>query len=394
MFSSQSRFNLAFAAALIEGRIRPHFQPIVSLADQSITGFEVLARWFDEDQGSISPSVFVEYADRGGMLDDLLDLLMREAFKAAQQWPGHITLAFNVSPTQLRDCNLATRLHDAAIELGFSPSNVNIEITEASMLEDASLSTINKMRSLGCAISLDDFGTGYSSLTWLRTLPFSTVKIDTSFVRAMTGQKESRKIVTAVVGLGQSLGFSVIAEGVETTEQQELLTRIGCSSAQGHLFGRAVPAAEVLPMLAAAQPAPQGAHSRTRMSRDNLTYQASSLYQSSEILVLFVDNDLNIVNTGAGLYRFSEADPMRFKGHHISALPPAFAILIEELRAMDGVDENATASRVVTSHANERYSIIAQVVLDEMKDPIGYSIFGCPIETSTAPERRLYAVDR
>ncbi len=188
-------------------------------------GFEVLARWNDPEQGFIGPDQFIPIADRFGLLDRLLDQLMRAAFSAAADWPHHIFLGFNVSPTQLRNPELATRIAKAAIDSSFPLSRVHIEVTENGFIDDLSQPrrTLDRLINLGCTIAMDDFGTGYSSLTWLSTLPFSKLKIDASFVMAMEDHRQSRKIVDAVVGLGHSLGLAVVAEGVETAGQADLL---------------------------------------------------------------------------------------------------------------------------------------------------------------------------
>src|ERR1700691_5996868 len=226
----------------------PFFQPLVTLRTGHLAGFEVLARWYYPSAGILPPDRFIPVAEQSGWIGALTKRLMQKAFEAAKIIPEPLTLAFNVSPLQLHDLGLPKQIQSAAEDLDFPLRRVVIEITESALVDNVEpAQTIsNELKALGCKIGLDDFGTGYSSLLHLQSLPFDELKVDRSFVSSMTIERESRKIVAAVVGLGQSLGLSTAAEGIETEEQADMLLRLGCDMGQGWHYGRPAPA-EVLP---------------------------------------------------------------------------------------------------------------------------------------------------
>ena len=161
-------------------------------------------------------------------------------------------LACNLSPLQLRDPALPAMVAGVLAETGFPAARLELEVTESALVGDLALARglLEQIKALGVKLALDDFGTGYSSLRHLQLLPFDKLKVDQSFVGAMTADKESAKIVSAVVGLGHSLGLSVVAEGVETEEVAALLRELGCDVGQGWLFGRPVPAHRIDAMVA------------------------------------------------------------------------------------------------------------------------------------------------
>ena len=185
--------------------------------------------------------------ERAGLLDQLTERTIHTACGFAAEWPGTFALAFNISPAQLLNPALAALISGAAAPSGFPLSRIQIEITENAILADetAVRLMVAQLKAMGLGIVLDDFGTGYSSLTRLQSLPFTKIKIDASFVGTMLQKRQSRKIVTAVVGLGESLGLPIVAEGIETEAQAALLLRIGCDLGQGWLFGAGVAGAEV-----------------------------------------------------------------------------------------------------------------------------------------------------
>lgn len=379
MFSSQAHFNLAFSSALIEGHIVPHFQPIVSLKDESIVGFEALARWHDVRYGEIRPASFIPRADRGGMLDELLDVLMRQAFTAAQSWPGDTFVSFNVSPAQLRNVRLIDLIRNATTDCNFPLSRVHIEITETAILEDQARAAVmlEYLVGLGCSISMDDFGTGYSSLTWLRTMPFSTIKIDASFVGLMRSKKETRKIVTAVIGLGQSLGLSVIAEGVETAEQAELLRHIGCSEVQGFLYGGAVPADQVSGLLAAPIHIDLQADP-PKLSLEQRAYQISALYGSDNMSVCFLDPNFHLLHASEAFFRrLHRAFPAAI-GDRARAISLEETDRVAWLRTQLGHGPLAPVYRRVLPMGSVDLMFV-HPVRDEVGDMLGYSVIALEI---------------
>ena len=233
--------------AVIADAIVPYFQPLVELNTGRLVGVEMLARWPHPTRGMVSPGEFISLAEDSGLIGPMTVSLLRLACRAAAGWPAHITLACNLSPLQLRDANLPAMVASVLAETGFPAARLELEVTESALIGDLALarSLLRDLKALGVRLALDDFGTGYSSLRHLQLLPFDKLKIDQSFVGAMPTDTESAKIVSAVVGLGHSLGLSTVAEGVETEEVAELLRGLGCDIGQGWLFGRPVPAHDI-----------------------------------------------------------------------------------------------------------------------------------------------------
>jgi diguanylate cyclase (GGDEF)-like protein len=232
-------------AALESGEVEAYFQPVMSLADSTITGFEALARWNHPTRGLLAPELFIPIAEDLGLIDKLSYGILRSGCIAARDWPPHTTLAINIAPMQLKDPWLSARLLAILTEHGLSPSRLIVEVTENAIIEDIPLvaNVFSSLQNAGIRIALDDFGKGYSSLNHLRQLRFDHLKIDSSFVLSMDAS-ESRKIVSAIAGLGKALGMPVTAEGVETEASADTLRSLGCEQAQGYLFGRPVSAGE------------------------------------------------------------------------------------------------------------------------------------------------------
>jgi EAL domain-containing protein (putative c-di-GMP-specific phosphodiesterase class I) len=180
--------------------------------------------------------------------------VIRQALFEAKAWPEGLSIAVNVSPVQLKDPLLAQRFVQLLIETGFPAQRLEIEITESSLFENLDLAktTVESLKNQGIRIALDDFGTGYSSLAHLQALPFDRIKIDRSFVVSMRDSPESSAIVSAIAKLGHTLGLPVTAEGIEDNASRKILHRLGCSDAQGWLYGRPMPAEEARALLATA----------------------------------------------------------------------------------------------------------------------------------------------
>ena len=241
---ARAKLEAELRQALQDGALVPYFQPLVETQTGRIVAFEMLARWPRPGAGMISPGDFIPLAESAGLIADLTRRLITQACRAAAQWPSHITLACNVSPLLLKDSGFVATLRTILDETGFAPARLELEITESALLDDLAFAgaLMRDMKQLGVSLALDDFGTGYSSLRHLQSLPFDKLKIDAGFVGGMAGDGESRKIVSAVIGLGQSLGLVTVAEGVETEDVAALLRDLGCDLGQGWLFGR--PASE------------------------------------------------------------------------------------------------------------------------------------------------------
>ena len=238
--------------AVADDAIVPHFQPLVDLDTSRLIGVEMLARWPHPARGMVPPVEFIPLAEDSGLIGPMTVSLLRQACRAAACWPSHVTLACNLSPMQLRDPDLPATIAKVLAETEFPPTRLELEVTESALVGDLALARrlLEEIKALGVKLALDDFGTGYSSLRHLQLLPFDKLKIDQSFVGAMATDRESAKIVSAVVGLGHSLGLSTVAEGVETEEVAELLRGLGCDVGQGWLFGRPVPAHRIAALFA------------------------------------------------------------------------------------------------------------------------------------------------
>ena len=236
--------------AIENDEIEPFYQPVVALPGKAMIGIEVLARWRHPQRGLLAPVHFIEVAEETGMIADLSYRLLRQACIDARNWPSHLTIAVNISPQQFRDRWLSERILGILTETGFSPQRLEIEITESALVHDleATRNTLSSLQNLGVRIALDDFGTGYSSLYHLRELKFDKLKIDRSYVDAITMSDERAKLVDAIIKLGASLGLVTTAEGIETEASLDWLAGQGCQFGQGHLFGApmAKPAMDVL----------------------------------------------------------------------------------------------------------------------------------------------------
>jgi diguanylate cyclase (GGDEF)-like protein len=229
------------------GEVIPYFQPLVDLTDGQIRGFEVLSRWQHPTKGIIPPATFIPLAEDTGQISDLMVSVLKRACMAARVLPSDVTISVNIAPQQLQDEWLPAKILGALSESGFSPQRLEVELTEHALVADLSSAkrVIASLKALGIKMALDDFGTGYSSLCYLAELPFDTLKIDRSFIRTLHDRPESAKIVAAIVGLGESLGVTIVAEGIEAERDAALLREIGCSLGQGFLYSKPVPASEL-----------------------------------------------------------------------------------------------------------------------------------------------------
>jgi diguanylate cyclase (GGDEF)-like protein len=233
--------------ALPAGEFELHYQPIVNLASNEISGFEALIRWNHPTRGMISPAAFIPLAEEIGFILPMGEWVIRQACATAAQWPAHLHVAVNISAIQFRSPGLMQVIVGALAASGLAPTRLEIEITESVLLhnKEATLAVLHQLRALGIRIAMDDFGTGYSSLTYLQSFPFDKIKIDRSFVKNITDNPSSLNIVRAVAALANGMGMTATAEGVETAEQLAQITSEGCTEMQGFLFSRPLPPAEI-----------------------------------------------------------------------------------------------------------------------------------------------------
>jgi len=240
MYLSRNDVRRAFA----EDEFFPLFQPQVELGTGKLVGFEALARWNHAYLGAIPPAAFIPIVLKNGCINLLTQKLLEKIFASAPLLPGSLRLSVNLSPLQLLDLTIPDRIADAAEQGGFPLGRLTIETTESALRDDlpGAQAVTRELKTLGCRLSLDDFGTEQSSLFHLLDLPFDELKVDRSFIRALTENLAGRKIVSAVISLCKDLGMITVAEGVETAEQAYIMNDLGCELAQGWLFGRPAPA--------------------------------------------------------------------------------------------------------------------------------------------------------
>ena len=233
--------------ALVNGEFELHYQPLVTLDNNEITGFEALVRWKHPVRGTISPGDFIPVAEETGLIIQLGDWVLRKACEETAAWPESLKIAVNLSPAQLKSRNLVQVIVGALAASGMSATRLQLEITESVLMQNtfATLATLHQLRELGVQIAMDDFGTGYSSLSYLRSFPFDKIKIDRSFINDLSNGSEPLAIVRAIASLAKSLSMISTAEGVETMQQLEKLQSVGCTEMQGYLFSQARPAHEI-----------------------------------------------------------------------------------------------------------------------------------------------------
>jgi len=261
MMRENARIEQALREAIARDAIKPYFQPIISLQDGRLLGFEALARWTDPELGSVPPGKFIPLAEERGMIAPLTESLLLQAARAAADWPNDMFLSFNLSSLQLVDLSTAQMIKGVIARAGLPPKRLEIEVTESAMMSDPETASmiIDELHKAGIRISMDDFGTGQSSLGRLRELKLDKVKIDRAFIMAIGEDKPAEHIVRAILEMCAGLELTVVAEGIEEMRQAESLKRYGCHAGQGYLFGK-----------------PQDAHKTMSYIRDFIAHSAPS----------------------------------------------------------------------------------------------------------------------
>ncbi len=241
------KLESALRHAIGNEELELNFQPVVNAKTETVVSFEALLRWNSEEHGFVSPGKFIPLAEDTRLIVPIGEWVLHEACREAVRWPNDIKVAVNVSGEQLLEPNFSATVVRALADTGLPANRLEIEVTESVFLRDGRTArqTLEEIMALGCSIALDDFGTGYSSLGYLRTLRFSTIKVDRSFVQgAAADNQESLAIIRAVVAMARSLEMSTTAEGVEDAQQAELIRELGCTKIQGYYFGRPMGAVE------------------------------------------------------------------------------------------------------------------------------------------------------
>ena len=233
-------------AAVAAEDIEPYYQPLIRLAENRLSGFEVLARWRHPERGDVPPDIFIPVIERLGLIAEFTYALLRRACLEARKWPREIGIAINVSPFHLDDPLLPVKVLAILSETGFPPDRLEMEVTERAVTQnlEAAQRSVKTLQALGIKISLDDFGTGYSNLSNLREFRFDKIKIDRSFVQSMEADSGNAQLVHSILDLARNLGLPTVAEGIEHVDALRQIVAGGGEYGQGFYFAKAMPAAE------------------------------------------------------------------------------------------------------------------------------------------------------
>jgi len=253
-FTQGARERLTMEAHLRKairlGQLQVFYQPQVEIYSGRIIGAEALVRWLDPEQGMISPARFIPVAEACGLINDIGRFVLQETCRQGQLWLQQglpkLTLAVNVSPIQFKRFDMKNLVTQTLAETGFPAHALELELTESALMENEEtvIATLNQLRGLGIRLAIDDFGTGYSSLAYLKRFPLDVLKIDKKFIDDIPGSKDDMEIATAIIGIAHTLGFKVLAEGVETATQLEFLRQQHCDHYQGYYCSPPVPASK------------------------------------------------------------------------------------------------------------------------------------------------------
>lgn len=243
----QSQIETDLSRAVERAELFLEYQPIVVLETGRIAGFEALLRWQHPTLGMISPPDFISVAEATGAIVPIGEWVLEEGCRQTREWQRScpqnppLYVSINLSVKQFTQPHLVEQVAVALHNAGLDPASLRLEITETMLMNaDSAIRMLGQLNALGVVISIDDFGTGYSSLSYLHRLPIGNLKVDRSFVNSMSQNKESYEIVRTIITLAQSLGLTIVAEGIETNEQLEMLRKLNCGYGQGHFFSKAL----------------------------------------------------------------------------------------------------------------------------------------------------------
>jgi diguanylate cyclase (GGDEF)-like protein len=243
----QAGLARALPGAHARGEMHLEYQPIVATADGRIGDVEALLRWTHPERGLVSPTVFIPFAEKSGQIIELGRWVLEQACSARHAWEDHVALSVNVSAHQFMSAGFAELVAGVLARTSTDPRLLTLEVTESVFVRDEgrALVVLDELKDIGVRLALDDFGTGYSSLGYLNALPIDTIKVDHTFIAKLSDEPDSQRIVTAIIGLGHSLGMTVVCEGVETAEQHHRLTKLGSDCCQGFYFAKPMSAARL-----------------------------------------------------------------------------------------------------------------------------------------------------
>ncbi len=254
--SERQALEAALAQALANNELDLAFQPQIELAQGRIFGVEALVRWHHPQLGPIPPPRFIEIAESSGLILELGSWVLEQACTRAAAWPAtadHLRISVNLSPLQISRPGLEAQIERVLAMTGLAPERLILEITEGVLMHDtpATLALLGSLRRRGIQLAIDDFGTGYSSLSYLKRFAIDFLKIDQAFIQDIEHDEEDRAIIRGIVGLAQTLGLRIVAEGVETTTQHRFIETLGCQIAQGYYYSEPISETALLALLAA-----------------------------------------------------------------------------------------------------------------------------------------------
>jgi EAL domain-containing protein (putative c-di-GMP-specific phosphodiesterase class I) len=240
--------------ALERSELMLHYQPVVEVGGATTVGAEALIRWQHPDQGMVAPGRFIPVAEESGLIIPIGAWVLEQACHQLQDWHRRSeggpqgSVEVNLSARQIDDPQIVATIEEILSRTGLPPEYLTLEITESALMKDAAaaLVVLQALKDIGVLLAIDDFGTGYSSLSYLQRFPLDILKVDQMFVHELGEDGGGYEIVSAVISLAHALGLEVVAEGVESTQQLEILRSLDCDFAQGFLFSRPVPASELL----------------------------------------------------------------------------------------------------------------------------------------------------
>ncbi len=242
--------------AVERGELSMHYQPLISLKDGEVIGFEALLRWNHSQKGFVSPAQFIPIAEDSGLIVPITKWILRQTCSQIAQWQklasyDKLMVSVNISGKHLTDETLVTDVQKAVENAGITPASLKLEITESAAMDspEQSIQILHNLKKLGVQLSIDDFGTGYSSLSYLHRLPFDSLKIDRSFVSGVGERGENSKILQTIVSLAKNLRMRIFAEGIETEAQLAVLKNLGCDYGQGYLMSKPLPVEQVEKLL-------------------------------------------------------------------------------------------------------------------------------------------------
>jgi PAS domain S-box-containing protein len=370
------------------GEIVPYYQPLIELRTGQLIGFEVLARWKHPLRGMVPPDEFIRMAEDAGCIGQLMEKVLLESFTGMRRLPEYLRLSINASAIQLRDRTLRRQVSLAAEEVGFSLQRLTVEITESALVGNVehARTITEELKGLGVRIAIDDFGTGYSSLRHLHALPFDEIKVDRTFVHTMLSRRESRKIVAAIIGLGQSLGLTTVAEGVEDEAQADMLQWLGCDLAQGFLYGRPVSGGRLERFVQEQKkmvrrevgrpPNPEDTTFQMEALPSQRLSQLQAIYDGAPVGLCFVDRNERYVSLNKRLAELNHAPIVTHLGRTVAEMSPGFYAHLEPFikRALEGEAFSGLEFQAVVGEEVQVRSTSYQPTRDEVGEVVGIAV--------------------